>query len=124
MRFYGKEHRALISRLEASWADLQNLTELAEEFGINDIFQDNGAKTLQQLIYLNMKLLPGREGNDCVSSSGTEWEMKSINLDTPLMRIILLTLIPSARENLKLFSRNLNVFPAHHSIVAVSGRLF
>ena len=82
MKFYGEEHKALISRLESSWANLNELRKLAEEFGITDIFQDNGAKTLQQLIYLNMKLLPGREGNDCISSSGTEWEMKSINLDT------------------------------------------
>ena len=82
MKFYGRKHRALIARLESSWANLHELSELAKEFGINDIFQDNEAKTLQQLIYLNMKLLPGREGNDCVSASGTEWEMKSINLDT------------------------------------------
>ena len=82
MNLYDAEHKALIARLESSWANLHELAELARELGINDIFQDNGAKTLQQLIYLNMKLLPGREGNDCVSASGTEWEMKSINLDT------------------------------------------
>ncbi|MCL1804361.1 MAG: restriction endonuclease [Eubacteriaceae bacterium] len=58
------------------------MAALAKEHGISDIFQDNGAKTLQQLIYLNMKLLPGREGNDSISESGTEWEMKSINLET------------------------------------------
>ena len=66
MKFYDDEHRARIARLEASWANLHELTELARESGINDIFQDNGAKTLQQLIYLNMKLLPGREGSDCI----------------------------------------------------------
>lgn len=55
---------------------------MAKSYGIPDIFQDNGAKVLQQLIYLNMKILPGREGNDCISASGTEWEMKSINLET------------------------------------------
>ena len=82
MKFYDDEHRARIARLESSWANLHELTELARESGINDIFQDNGAKTLQQLIYLNMKLLPGREGSDCISASGTEWEMKSINLET------------------------------------------
>ena len=82
MKFYDNEHKTLIERLEASWANLHELTELAKEFGIDDIFQDNGAKTLQQLIYLNMKILPGREGSDCVSASGTEWELKSINLDT------------------------------------------
>ena len=82
MRFYSEEHRAAIAQLEASWANLHDLAQMAKEFGIEDIFQDNGAKVLQQLVYLNMKLLPGREGNDCVSASGTEWEMKSINLAT------------------------------------------
>lgn len=82
MDFYGNEHKALIRRLERIWTNLGDLSALAEEFGIGDIFQDNGAKILQQLVYLNMKSLPGREGNDCVSQSGTEWEMKSINLET------------------------------------------
>ena len=81
-QFYGNEHKKIIAKLEKSWINLHDLTEFAKDFGINDIFQDNGAKILQQLVYLNMKLLPGREGNDCVSASGREWEMKSINLDT------------------------------------------
>lgn len=82
MEFYGKEHKELIARLENLWDNLHGLSELAKEFGIDDIFQDNGAKILQQLIYLNMKFLSGREGNDCISPSGVEWEMKSINLET------------------------------------------
>ena len=82
MKFFDDEHKKKITRLENIWPNLNALAEFAKEFGINDIFQDNGAKTLQQLVYLNMKLLPGREGNDCVSASGREWEMKSINLDT------------------------------------------
>lgn len=82
MEFYSDEHRALINHLEQLWSNLHDLALLAKSFGINDIFQDNGAKILQQLIYLNMRILPGREGNDCISQSGTEWEMKSINLET------------------------------------------
>lgn len=82
MQFYGYKHKALINRLEKLWDNLQGLSDLAKEFGINDIFQDNGAKVLQQLVYLNMKFLPGREGNDCISQSGVEWEMKSINLES------------------------------------------
>jgi hypothetical protein len=80
--FYSTEHKAQIKKLETLWDNLHVLSELAKQYGIDDIFQDNGAKVLQQLIYLNMDLLPGREGNDCVSKSGVEWEMKSINLDT------------------------------------------
>jgi len=55
---------------------------MATEFGINDIFQDNGAKIMQQLIYLNFQNLPGREGNDAIDKNGVEWEMKSINTAT------------------------------------------
>lgn len=82
MSFYDTEHQIRIRELETLWASLHSLAELAKEHGIDDIFQDNGAKVLQQLIYLNMTILPGREGNDAVSPSGTEWEMKSINLET------------------------------------------
>lgn len=81
-KFFDKKHQAQIARLETIWDNLHELSKMAKEFGIDDIFQDNGAKILQQLVYLNMDFLHGREGNDCISHSGTEWEMKSINLDT------------------------------------------
>lgn len=82
MAFYDRNHRARIQKIDDLWRNLNELNELAKSYGIPDIFQDNGAKVLQQLIYLNMQILPGREGNDCISESGTEWEMKSINLET------------------------------------------
>ncbi len=82
MAFYDYRHRYQIQLIEKLWSNLQALSDLAHQYGIDDIFQDNGAKILQQLIYLNMQILPGREGNDCISESGTEWEMKSINLNT------------------------------------------
>ena len=82
MAFYDSEHKKEIVRLEKCWDSLHGLEDMANEFGIKDIFQDNGAKILQQLVYLKMKFLPGREGNDAVSDSKTEWEMKSINLET------------------------------------------
>lgn len=82
MAFYDYQHQKRIKNLEQLWENLHDLSLLAEDYGIDDIFQDNGAKVLQQLIILNMDILPGREGNDAVSKSGTEWEMKSINLNT------------------------------------------
>ena len=82
MSFFDKEHKAKIERLEPLWSSLSDLIEMAREYGIEDIFQDNGAKILQQLVYLNFKALPGREGNDAISANGLEWEMKSINLNT------------------------------------------
>lgn len=82
MKFHDSEHLALINKLDSLWSNLHDLSIMASEYGIEDIFQDNGAKVLQQLVYLNMQVLPGREGNDAVSPNGTEWEMKSINLST------------------------------------------
>jgi hypothetical protein len=80
--FYGEEHRKEIDKINELWRNLQALQDLAHQYGIEDIFQDNGAKILQQLIYLNFDVLAGREGNDAVSASGKEWEMKSINIAT------------------------------------------
>jgi len=82
MSFFDEEHRARIAELEPLWNSLSGLIQMARKYGIEDIFQDNGAKILQQLVYLDFKALPGREGNDAVSSNGLQWEMKSINLDT------------------------------------------
>lgn len=62
------------------WRQLSTLQNIALEFGIENIFQDNGAEILQQLIYLNMKGVPGREGNDGVDVNGCEWEMKSLDI--------------------------------------------
>ena len=62
------------------WKQLSTLQDIAKEFGIDNIFQDNGAEILQQLIYLNMKAVPGREGNDGVDINGCQWEMKSLDI--------------------------------------------
>lgn len=69
-----------IDKIDKLWKALHELSLMAEEFGIDDIFQDNGAKVLQQIIYLNFDILPGREGNDAKSQDGHEWEMKSLNI--------------------------------------------
>lgn len=82
MNFLSKEHAAQIKKLESLWKNLHFLQKLALSFGIEDIFQDNGAKILQQLIYLNFNYLKGREGNDAIDENGQEWEMKSINIAT------------------------------------------
>lgn len=82
MSFYDNNHRNKIRKINELWDNLRELSELAAEYGIDDIFQDNGAKVLQQLIYMNMQNLQGREGNDAIDINGVEWEMKSINTNT------------------------------------------
>jgi hypothetical protein len=63
------------------WPAVQQYQDLATKHGIDDIFQDNGGKLLQVLLLLGLKILPGREGNDAVDSSGREYELKSVNIE-------------------------------------------
>ncbi|BEI48662.1 hypothetical protein AWA2013_00680 [Lactiplantibacillus plantarum] len=82
MAFWDEEHQDRMKNIEIAWKNLYDLTELAKSDGINDIFQDNGAKVLQQLFMSNMQFLPGRQGNDAIDENGIEWEFKSINTQT------------------------------------------
>lgn len=68
-----------IHKLNSIFHYLRLFQELAEEHGINDIFQDNGGKLLQVLIITGLVDLPGREGNDAKDSIGNEYELKSVN---------------------------------------------
>jgi transcriptional regulator with XRE-family HTH domain len=67
-------------RLEDAMKSIQELQNLASEYGIADIFQDNGGKTLQLLILLGLRISPGREGNDAIDAEGKEYELKTINI--------------------------------------------
>lgn len=69
------------SKLAKLWPQVEEYQQLANKHGINDIFQDNGGKLLQVLLLLNLKVLPGREGNDAVDITGTEFELKSVNVE-------------------------------------------
>lgn len=68
-------------RLIEIWPFVQEYQTLASQHGIDDIFQDNGGKLLQVLLLLGLDILPAREGNDAVDSSGTEYELKSVNIE-------------------------------------------
>lgn len=68
-----------LAEFEKIYPDILKLQELAERHGINDIFQDNGAKILQILLITGLEVLPGREGNDAKDADGEEYELKSVN---------------------------------------------
>ena len=53
---------------------------LANKYGINDVFQDNGGKLLQVLLITGLSNLAGREGNDAKDDEGNEYELKSVNV--------------------------------------------
>ncbi len=59
---------------------IRKLQKLASKHGIHDIFQDNGGKILQILLYTGLTILPGREGNDARDEAGHEYELKSVNI--------------------------------------------
>lgn len=59
---------------------IRKLQKLASKHGIDDIFQDNGGKILQILLYTGLTILPGREGNDARDETGREYELKSVNI--------------------------------------------
>jgi hypothetical protein len=74
-----KERRSDLERLETALEAIQELQILANEYGINDVFQDNGGKVLQVLILLGLRISPGREGNDAIDAEDNEYELKTIN---------------------------------------------
>ena len=74
-----KERRSDLERLQTALEAIQELQSLANEYGINDVFQDNGGKVLQVLIQLGLRISPGREGNDAIDAEENEYELKTIN---------------------------------------------
>lgn len=58
---------------------VRQFQDLARAHGINDVFQDNGGKILQTLLFLGLKRGPGREGADALDDEGREYELKSLN---------------------------------------------
>ncbi|HAZ43180.1 MAG TPA: type II site-specific deoxyribonuclease [Cyanobacteria bacterium UBA11371] len=74
------KRRSDLERLQDGFESLESLQQLAQEYGILDIFQDNGGKVLQLLILLGLRQIPGRTGNDAVDGQGREYELKTINI--------------------------------------------
>jgi hypothetical protein len=67
------------SELDRLFPYVREYQKLAEKHGIDDIFQDNGGKLLQVLLITNLRILPGRLGNDAIDQDGNEYELKSVN---------------------------------------------
>jgi hypothetical protein len=68
-------------KLEAILPSIREFQKLATQYGIADVFQDNGGKIFQVLVKLNLTIVPGREGNDAKDELGNEYELKSLNID-------------------------------------------
>src|SRR5438128_1229903 len=70
-----------VKLLEALLPAVRKYQELASKHGIDDIFQDNGGKLLQMLLYTGLKAMRKREGNDATDDAGNEYELKSVNMN-------------------------------------------
>jgi len=70
-----------LAEFNKHYPSILDLQGLALKHGINDIFQDNGAKVLQVILITGLEVLPGREGNDAKDAQGNEYELKSVNTD-------------------------------------------
>ena len=68
-------------QLDALMGAIRAYQDLASKHGINDIFQDNGGKLLQVLLYTGLTSLEKREGNDAHDDRGNEYELKSVNIN-------------------------------------------
>jgi len=62
------------------WSAIEAYQFLASQYGIDDIFQDNGGKLLQLLLITGLQNLPEREGNDARDADGNEYELKTVNI--------------------------------------------
>jgi len=70
-----------ISLLKVLLPAVKKYQKLASKHGIDDIFQDNGGKLLQILLYTGLRAIGKREGNDAVDKIGNEYELKSVNIN-------------------------------------------
>lgn len=77
----GRQSHADLKELEALMPAIRQFQALADRHGIGDVFQDNGGKVLQLLLVMNIRVLPGRAGNDAVDDAGVEYELKTLNID-------------------------------------------
>lgn len=75
-----KEHED-VKLLQELLPAVEKYQELASKHGISDIFQDNGGKLLQMLLYTGLKAATKREGNDATDDEGNEYELKSVNIN-------------------------------------------
>lgn len=69
-----------VEQINHLFPSIRAFQELAYKYNINDVFQDNGGKLLQLLLITGLANMPGREGNDAISNSGREFELKTVNI--------------------------------------------
>lgn len=68
------------AEIEALWPGIEAFQKLATQYGVSDIFADNGGKVVQLAIATGLDIVPGRLGADYIDRLGNTYEVKTINL--------------------------------------------
>ena len=68
------------AEIEELWPGIVKFQKLAEQYGITDIFSDNGGKVAQLAIAVGLDIIPGRQGADASDRMGNEYELKTLDL--------------------------------------------
>lgn len=67
------------AEIEALWPGIQAFQNLASQYGVSDIFSDNGGKVVQLAVATGLDISPGRMGADYTDRMGNTYEVKTIN---------------------------------------------
>jgi len=68
------------AEIESVWPGVEALQDLADQYGIPDVFQDAGGKMLQLAVATGLDLIPGRTGPDARDRMGNLYEVKTVDL--------------------------------------------
>lgn len=68
------------AEIETLWPGVEALQNLADHYGIKDVFQDAGGKMLQLAVACGLDLIPGRTGPDARDRVGNEYEVKTVDM--------------------------------------------
>lgn len=69
------------AEIEELWPGIVKFQKLASQYGITDIFSDNGGKVAQLAIAVGLDIVPGRTGADATDRMGNDYELKTIDLN-------------------------------------------
>jgi len=67
------------AEIESLWPGIQAFQELANQYGVQDIFADNGGKVVQLAVAIGLDIVPGRMGPDYTDRMGNNYEVKTVN---------------------------------------------
>lgn len=69
------------AEIEELWSGVVKFQALAAQYGVSDIFSDNGGKVAQLAIAVGLDIVPGRQGADAQDRMGNLYELKTVDLN-------------------------------------------